>query len=186
MLVSWVAALLSEVDQSWIPLPYEMASAVVRTLVLHSKKLQDGRQDLARLAERDPAHQQAKTKAACETVKKLEEARRFIVMNRRTGQVASGDWLQKHVRVDATSNQPIPTNPKEKLWVMTLGFKLRGPDQVELTLSLESGQAPLPLRCYRLIGLEASNLPALLEGYAHVLENEPDVQAMLVCLCCTL
>ena len=150
-------------------LPYEIANAVVRTLVLHARKLQTARATFNTLIERDPTMSKEKTLAAKQEVCLLEKGQRYIVMNRRTGQIASMDWLQKNVAVE--EGKPVPKNKKMKIWILTLRVQVVSEDRVVLSLSLASGEEHRPLRCFQLSGGEQDALPDLLDGYSHIMED---------------
>ena len=102
-----------QVQDAWIPLPYEIASAAVRTLVLHIRKLEAARAAFQLLYEKDPTKSKPKTVSTEQEVKLLESGQRHIVMNRRTGQIASAEWLYRHVHI--VEGIPTPRNAKTRM-----------------------------------------------------------------------
>ena len=75
-------------------LPYEIAHGVVRSLCLHISELREQRKVLANLEASDG--KQAKLDAVKDKIEKLQSMDRFVVFNRRTGVVATNDWLSRH------------------------------------------------------------------------------------------
>ena len=160
---------------AWTALPYQLAGAVARHLVLHAHKLDEARVEFEQLRQNDPAESKPKTVAAKNEWQKLVCCQRHVVMNQRTGQLASPDWLQKHVKV--VDGRPEPRNAKNKIWFLVLSFRLQANSQVELALGLAKDEPLLPVRCFRLSGEEENRLPDLLRGYDH-LSEDAEIQAL--------
>ena len=143
-------------------------------MVLHARKLQHTKEELQKLRERDADDAKPKTVATRQELQKLEDGKRYMVMNRRTGQMASLGWLEKHVRV--VEGRPVARNPKVQVWVMTMAFRALAGGRVLLQMALSNEEPLLPVRCFQLSGGEADDLSELVGGYEHVLEEETEIQ----------
>ncbi|CAK9086713.1 unnamed protein product [Durusdinium trenchii] len=157
------------------PLPYELAHAVVRTVALHGTAFLDAQQEYESCKEADPKEKLAKTKKAKEQLMGLHSADRFSVLNRRTGWVATSEWMTKHmVIVDGKPQPKVNSNtPKSKAWILAVRITIVG-GNVELKLQPSEGKSFRRVRCLSLEnGLEKAKLHSLAEGYAHVLDAAP-------------
>ncbi|CAK9092325.1 Uncharacterized protein (Fragment) [Durusdinium trenchii] len=162
------------------PLPYELAHAVVRTVALHGTAFLDAQQEYESCKEADPKEKLAKTKKAKEQLMGLHSADRFSVLNRRTGWVATSEWMTKHmVIVDGKPQPKVNSNtPKSKAWILAVRITIVG-GNVELKLQPSEGKSFRRVRCLSLEnGLEKAKLHSLAEGYAHVLDAGEDVECV--------
>lgn len=157
-------------------LPFEVAHGVVRTVVLRASCLTTAKEELAKLRQGDPTDSKAKTREAAQKVQKLSnETDRFIVFNRRTGQVATADWLTKHVTSDA-EGRPImkAKNSKNIAWIMTLKISLQS-GELNLQLRSKSDQPFRRVRCFDLTSATSKlKLASFQQGYGYLLEDDGD------------
>ena len=160
-------------QKGWVALPYEIASAFVRTLCLHVHQLQATKETLAELEKEDPEAKKAATSKARTTYTELCDGKRFIVMNGRTCHLATQDWVAKNI---SKSSDGAPTwknksHKKSPPWTMTMSFKMTGASAF-LTLKLQTGAPDRVVRCWDLRGgQERSKLSMLLEGYEHMFDD---------------
>ena len=139
----------------------------------HAQQYLQVKQELAELLERDPQKQKQKTVKVSDLKDKLETAERFIIFNRRTGQVACAEWVQKHIMADP-NGRPVMRQAasRAKPWVMTLKFDLTSNGLVDLALRVddEVDGSFKPVRCYSLQDpLEKLKLKNFVHGYQHLL-----------------
>ena len=152
----------------WHALPYEIASAYVRTLALTVNALQNSKKNLAVLREKDAHDSKPATIKARNEYTGLRNCKRWIVMNKRTGCMATQEFLAKNVRT--SDGRPVfkKMSAKQQPWVVTLGFKVENTD-AQLTLQLTTSSPFYNLRCFDLSkGQQRSKLTILLEGYEHM------------------
>ena len=83
-------------DGQWQSLPYEIASAYVRTLMLHCRELTKAQAKADELLAQDPGETKKKTKDDKDLVTSLKKMQRWIVLNPKTGQMATGLALQAY------------------------------------------------------------------------------------------
>ena len=148
---------------------------MVRTVALHGTAFLDAQQEYESCKEADPKEKLAKTKKAKEQLMGLHSADRFSVLNRRTGWVATSEWMTKHmVIVDGKPQPKVNSNtPKSKAWILAVRITIVG-GNVELKLQPSEGKSFRRVRCLSLEnGLEKAKLHSLAEGYAHVLDAAP-------------
>lgn len=153
-------------------LPYEVAHAIVRTLCLHTGIYLKTRAEHASLKASDPKESKAKTRKAREAVQKLTDCYRYCVMNRRTGFVATSDWLQKHMILSEDGKPQLKKpNSKCKPWILTLKIVLSGL-QVDLELKTGEGKEFRSIKCFDIgEGKNKRHLPSITVGYQHLFEE---------------
>ena len=157
-----------ENGQSWVPLPYEVASALVRTLMLHVNKLSSTKTSLNAMLEKDPSAKKKPTQKQKETYESLQQVERHIVVNSRTGQMATPEWLASHVQV-TSEGKPEFKSKRVKGTIMTMGFRREAHDNVDLTLKLNPDKTALPVRCWEFkTGQANARLAAFIDGYSHM------------------
>lgn len=167
------ATLLTQDEESekWVALPYEVAHAVVRTLVLHTKVYIDTKNELEELLQTDPHMKQSQTKKLKQAMDSLASVERFAVMNRRTGWVATPEWLQRSMTVGPNGEPVSKGKNKKTAWVLTLKIEIKGKD-VSLELKPRNGSEFRAVRCLRLReGEVETTLGSMTVGYDHLLEN---------------
>jgi len=166
----------------WQALPYEVAHGIVRTATLHCNDYTNAKEALQELKAKDPTMSKSKTVKASELVSGLENSRRFLVFNKRTGAVATPDWIAKNITTSPTGE---PQGKTGSAWIMTLQIVLEGSD-FNLALKTSSDSEFRPVRCFSLKdGMEKSGIITLSEGYQHLLEKDtadgPDDEVGLTC-----
>lgn len=157
---------------------------MVRTLVCHLKKFQDCKKELDGILEEDL--EKPKNKKLKETVNSMKDACLFIIFNKRTGSVATADWVQKHIVRD-NSGKPINKNPKStaKPCLMSLRVKMiecpeKGLTDIVLHLQVKPDGPFQKVRCYSLQeGCEQSGMSLVLTGYDHLLSAEDSEDTLL-------
>ena len=166
---------MQDSEEIYHNLPFEVAHGVVRTLVQHLSQFQEAKVELARLLEEDPSSKKKKTQTLSEKVQKWRRVDKFIVMNRRTGQVATPEWLGKHVGEDA-EGRPCMKNPKStaRAWILTLRCLVDEGDQVfSIALQTKADSSFRNVRCLELrTGLPEKGIDFLMGGYQHILDPE--------------
>lgn len=152
-----------------------MAHAIVRSITMHAQRWHEAKKDFQERKESDPEATKVKTKQAQELWKKMQLVDRHQVMNRRTGWVATQDWLSRHMVVDQ-AGVPRNRNPKSKAkaWVVTVRIKMTGTElEAQFRPSLE--QAFRRIRCWDIrSGEPRCKLMSLAAGYQHVFEDFPE------------
>lgn len=81
-------------------MPYEIAAEYVRTLMLHYKGLLDAEAVYDSHVAHDLEEKKEATKKAKRDLK-MKSAKRYIVMNRRTGQLATQEWVSKNISINS-------------------------------------------------------------------------------------
>ncbi|CAJ1437547.1 unnamed protein product [Effrenium voratum] len=153
--------------EEWRSLPYEVASAVVRTLVLHCHRLNTAKDAYGSLLENDPKHKNKQTQRAKQELDGLRHAERYIVLNPRTGQLATQSWLSKHIKTVDGKPELKKKGSTARPWVMTLMFALLAKDAC-LKLKIGPGENACNIRCVDLrSGSTNSKVSQLLLGYKH-------------------
>lgn len=149
-------------------MPYEIASGMVRTLVHHYKRLGDAYLTYKTHLEDDETESSEQTRKAKKAFQDMLNTKLYMVMNPRTCQLATPEWLSKHIQIN---QQGLPTakyGKKSEPWVMTLFFSQAthpGGDVV-LRLQLASKASPACVRCWELeTGEEKKKIANLLAGY---------------------
>ena len=161
---------------AWLQLPYEVAHGVAKLVVLHGSEVIQAKKDLANQLLNDSEEKKTRTQKAREAVEKLKSVERFLVFNRRTGQLATAEWIQKHIGSDE-HGRPKVRNPKStaKPWLMTMKFQ--GDEHVKISLRTDDveGSAFRQVRCLSLTqGIEKADLQSLVSGYQHLVVNEEE------------
>ena len=152
----------------WQALPYEIASAFVRTLAIHMHQLNTTKNTHTLLLEEDPSEEKEKTQKARDEHVSLLHYERWIIMNARTGQLATQDWISKNVVRSATNqiSWRSKTNKNSAPWVMSFFFQAEGTEAL-LQLKLASAAPTRRVRCWDIRGgAERSNkIATILVGY---------------------
>ena len=177
-----MSAPVQDANSGWQALPYEIASAYVRTLALHLHQLQVAKESYAQLIQSDPSEENPATRKAKSTISELKSTQRFIVMNARTGHLATQDWVSRNMtrKADGTPQWKNKHGSKTSPWVMTFFFTAEGV-AANLSLKLSQASTKRQVRCWDLRnGGERSKLSTLLVGYEHMmganLEEDEEVQ----------
>lgn len=99
----------------------------------------------------------------------------YIILNPKTLQQASPEWIDKYVTIDATGAPTLKSNVKVKPRILTLTYRSNGSQDVSLALVLKPGEEPRAIRCWNLSS-EASTteISNLLGGYQHMLDPSDD------------
>lgn len=159
-----------EEGSTWKSLPYEVAAATVRTLVLHLKQFQTAKaRYIEMLTEEGGESVQKKKKKCKDDLDALTNCERYIVMNTKTGQIATQEWVQKHIKCEG--GQPVLKNEKAKIkpWVMSLTFQLAGQGDANIKLKPSQNKEAMRIRCLDLrTGVEQAKISFLLNGYGHI------------------
>lgn len=159
--------------EQFVALPYEIAHAVVRTLVMHSQKYHDAKNDLKEQMDADPTMKKSKTLKAKETWEGLQSVDRYAVMNKRTAWIATPEWLSKYMVV-GDNGEPKLKNEKSKVsaWILTLRITASG-SEVDLQLRPRMGAAFRTVRCLDLrSGYAITKLGTIMAGYDHLLDEQ--------------
>ena len=168
---------MQDSEEQYHNLPFEVAHGVVRTLVQHLSDFQGAKKELAGLLQGDPSSKKKKTQTVAETVQKWRRVDKFIVMNRRTGQVATPEWLGKHIGVDA-EGRPCMKNPKStaRAWILTLRCLVdEGDNSFSIALQTKESSNFRNVRCLELrTGLDHKCIDFMMSGYQHILSSEDD------------
>ncbi|CAK9082770.1 unnamed protein product [Durusdinium trenchii] len=168
---------LEDGNGKWQQLPYEIAHGVVRTLTKHAYDYLCTKRQLRQLLESDPNGKKSKTKKCQEECQKMQHVDHYLIFNRRTGQVATGEWVRKHV-ITGPDNKPRMKNEAStaKPWIMTLRIDLVE-SNVQVYLRPKDNESFRRVRCFALQeGREKAKLAHITSGYAHLI-HEGVVQA---------
>lgn len=167
-------------SSEWAALPYEIASAFVRTLAIHMHQLQEAREAYNQLLANDASETAASTIKAKGVYENLKNYSRFVVMNARTGHLATQDWVARNVTrlPDGTPTWKNKSAKKSSPWAMIFTFKTQG-KEAELFLNLAVAAPQRRVRCWDLRGgNERCKIASMLVGYEHLLNDfEPDDEA---------
>lgn len=167
-------------SDTWHALPFEVTHGIVRTFVKHAADLADAKSELSKLLADDPDMTKAKTAKQAEKVINYKRVDKFIVMNKRTGQVATPDWCSRHLTA-AEDGRPKMKNPKStaKAWVLTLRIILED-QNMDLLLRTADQDAFRKVRCFELLsGVVNKQLDSFVEGYEHIFrDDDSDEQAL--------
>ena len=156
-------------------LPYELAHAVVRSLRMHAHAFREAKTELQKLVETDPGKKKAKTIKANKKFEGLQNYNRYIVMNRRTGFVATKDWLAKYM-VITESGKPVlkKEGSKASVWLLTLKIQMNG-HNVKIELSPGEGKPFRQVRCFDLPNATyKTHLATITAGYEHAFGADGD------------
>lgn len=169
-------------------LPYQLTHPVVKLVTQHFMEYLKARAEYNELLEADLMSKKPKTKAAQKKVEELQHAKRFAVLNRRTGWLATSDWLSKHMTVDKSTGLPTlkkqgGKNAKIKPWILTVQFKIKE-EYCELLMQPSAGRKFRTVRCMSLLdGALKTSCAQLAAGYAHVLEEGDDDALLQIAIC---
>ncbi|CAK9114494.1 Uncharacterized protein (Fragment) [Durusdinium trenchii] len=168
-----------DTPDEWHGLPYEIAHAIVRCVTMHGKAFLDAKRELHAQKQVDLSGKKPKTLKLKSAFEALHESKRYSVMNRRTGWVATSEWLNTHVKV-AEDGKPHPKKEKGKLWILTIHIKIVGPN-IDVRFSPSDGK---PFRAVRCLSLEGgavnAKLTSIVSGYEHLLTDDDDAEAHLI------
>lgn len=122
-----------------------------------------------------------KTQKLRDTVSGLLSADRFLIFNRRTGDLATQEWVTKYV-TSTPEERPVLKNDKSKvkMWVMTLRIELSdghdGAGSATLGLRPTDEGEFQAVRCWDLQeGRPKDGILRICRGYQHLLhDGEPD------------
>ena len=171
-------------------LPYEVAHAIVRTLCLHTQIYHKAKEDYESLRDKDPNEKKTKTTKAREHYETMCSCERFAVMNRRTGFVATSEWLNKHITVSSNGKPELKkSDGKVKPWILTLKIRIDSHHDVQLQLRTQEGKPFRVVKCFDLRqGMETTNLSKLTVGYAHLFDKAKDTSFREGCTftCCNI
>lgn len=168
-------------DGVWQQLPYEVAHGVAKTVTMHGADVAAAKKELVKLLETDTEENKTKTKKAREQTERLKNVERWMIFNRRTGQLAVPEWIQKHIQADE-QGRPQPKNPKttSRPWLMTLKIVMVDTANVEISLRTDQQEnAPFRrVRCLSLSqGTEKATLAHLTQGYSHLVSGNDEDDA---------
>ena len=164
-------------NDQWLQLPYEIAHGVVRTVTKHVYDYLLAKSRLKKLVEGDPEQKKSKTVNAQINVKRKEHVDLFMIFNRRTGQIATPEWTNKHLVADS-SGRPVLKNESAKVkpWVMTL--RLRILEVGDIQIGLRSGEDDSEFKDVRCFDLDKQlsnkKIANIAEGYGHLLQSLGD------------
>lgn len=153
----------------WKALPYEVASAFVRTLMLHCQRFMDTSKQLEDMQVADPEAKKKKTQDKMDEQRNLCKAKRWIVLNPKTGQLATQSWIQKYIVADSNGKPTLKdSKSRAKLWVMVFHFSFQD-ELVELALQTDAGKPKQKVRCISLAGGQSqAALAFFMDGYYHM------------------
>ena len=186
--------------KQWQSMPYEIAAAFVRTLSSHWKELQDAKTILNSHLETDIGRTKDATRKAERHYLSLKQKKRYIIMNRRTSQMATQEWVSRNVTTNqegvpqvkagkkvwvsrnVTTNQEgvpqVKAGKKVQPWIMTMEVTLTSAtksSQAAFSLKLTSSSPAAPVRCWELpCDKPEASLSVLLAGYDF--EEEPEIE----------
>eukprot|EP00435_Cladocopium_sp_Y103_P041849 s3536_g11.t1 len=164
--------------KQWQSLPYEIASAFVRTLSLHWRELMDAKSRYESLVAKDEGVSNSTTRKARKAWKELRSKERFIIMNKRTCQLATQDWIARNIATDKDGIPHVKTGKRVRPWVMVMkvtgsGDGTRAP--IEMTLQLTAKAPAAPVRCWQLHEAQVqTSIPAVLAGYDFGEDDQDD------------
>ena len=153
-------------------LPYQLAHAVVRLVTLHGKIFAETKAEYERQKDSDVNELKAKTTKLRTEYESLFDVVRFSVLNRRTGCVATSDWMSRYIKVGADGSPQLKNvSSKAAAWVISLKIKIEG-NGVKLWLQPSVGKSFRRVRCFSLLdGVSNEKLSSLVAGYEHILQN---------------
>ena len=164
--------------KQWQSMPYEIAAAFVRTLSSHWKELQDAKTILTSHLETDISKTKDATRKAERHYLSLKQKKRYIIMNRRTNQVATQEWVSRNVTTNQEGVPQVKAGKKVQPWIMTMEVTLTGAtksSQAAFSLKLTSSSPAAPVRCWELpCDKPEASLSVLLAGYDF--EEEPEIE----------
>lgn len=151
-------------------LPYELAHPVVKLATMHFKSYLEARREYRALADEDPKAKQKKTKTAKQAVDALKHVERFAILNRRTGTLATPEWVGRYFHI---SKEGKPTLKKDtgkiKPWIVTIRIEIEG-DAANLWMQPAEAKGFRAVRCFSLSdGQLQASFSKLIAGYMHIL-----------------
>lgn len=152
----------------WQSMPYEIASALVRTLAIHCAAMSSARSTLSDCEGKDPGLVKVGSMKAKDAYEALWNCTRHIVMNKRTSQIATQDFVAKHIKVDENG---LPTLKKEgtkiQPWIMSVSIVQHGVHaEADLALRLRNSEPFRKVRCIDLAnGAPRAKITVLMESY---------------------
>ena len=136
--------------------------------MIHCGKLLNNRKTYFNLLRDDPAMKKKATQKAKEDFEQLQTVHRYIVMNPRTCQMATCDWLNKHIVVVDGIPKMKKNTGKTCPHLLTLAFTMHDAE-VELGLRLDSTKPFLKVRCYDIRnGCSQAKIQFLMNGWEHM------------------
>ena len=154
-------------DGPWLSMPYEIASAFVRTLCQHYKAMTDARDDYLAYKKDDESETKLMTTKSKEKYESMRKTKKYIVMNSRTCQMACPDWVNRNIHVNHAGIPEMKSGKRGQPWIMVLWFEyhLRSQES-SLQLQLTAKGAPGNVRCMEVsTSEEKKKLASLLSGY---------------------
>ena len=162
--------ILQDSKGDWKALPYEAAGAIARSLMQHCHRVGLAKDALEKALEKDPDMKKVTTQKLSQKHAELLKVERYLIYNPRTGQLATEDWLSKHIRV-TDEGLPEYKNPSKKMMkpkIVTLAVCIEE-NTISLKVDLGLGSGQCPVRCYDLRKSETQgDLQVLLLGYEHM------------------
>lgn len=153
---------------------------MVKTLCMHTNTYLKAKEDYQKAKDTDATEKKAKTKKLRDEFSKLRKCDRFAVMNRRTGFVATSDWMSKHL-VITPEGKPVPkkSNSKCNPWILTLRIAITDAtsgSEIALELKTQDNKPFRRVKCFDVRdGLEKSGLAPITSGYEHLFQDDdPD------------
>lgn len=164
----------------WQSMPYEIASALVRTLAIHCAAMSSAKSTLSACEMKDPDLLKAGSIKAKDVYETLWNCTRHIVMNKRTCQIATQDFIAKHIKVDANG---VPSLKKEgtkiQPWIISVSILQAGVQaEADLTMRLKSSEPFRKVRCIDLTsGAPRAKITALMESYVDMQDGNFDQES---------
>lgn len=155
-------------------MPYEIASAAVRTLAIQCSALSSAKTALQQCQATDPNLEKAGSLKAQDALTGLQDCTRYIVMNKRTGQIATQEFIAKSIKEE--NGKPVfkKANSKIQPWIMSLKYRQVGLE-AELELRLTNSTQFRKLRCLDLkTGERRGKIIALMESYPDMMDGNFD------------
>ena len=149
----------------WQSMPYEIASAFVRTLAIHFNQLKEAKCAFETCQEADPEFVKAGSVKARTAYDALLASTRHIVMNKRTCQIATQDFISKYIKEENGVPKLKREGTKVQPWIMSMNVT-HVATEVELALRLKTNMPFQKVRCLDLkTGAPRGKISALMEGY---------------------
>ena len=156
-------------------LPYELAHGIAKTATKHCYDYQVARRDYYEKLEQDPTCSKAKTVKAKEDLEKLKAVDLYMVFNRRTGQMATREWMKTYLTTDEHGiPKPKKENSTAKPWIACLRFEL-GLDlhKVSLAFKITEGGEFREVRLFHFEdGMTTTKINVFTDGYKHLLHQD--------------
>ena len=150
---------------------------MVKTLASHAYEYICAKKVYRAELETDPHHAKNKTQKLRDKASSLLSADRFLIFNRRTGDLATQEWVSKHV-IASPEGKPVlkKDNSKVKICVMTLRIELSdGNGAGSGTISLrptDDGEFQA-VRCWDLQeGRPKDGILRICRGYQHLFRDD--------------